>query len=145
MAAFLGMHVSPAKHSYAWLPRKCDYRTDTQTDAGQSDPFVPICFAGDETKKRWRWWIWFNDPTVQSRTLPLLPSPTGLHQARGDSGAYTCNQYSPPSLKGAQKWLTARPIIMAAIWLWWSSSDWFQRPLTLVSYPYCSWLQLYVQ
>ena len=32
VAAFRGMHVSPAKHSYAWLPRKCDYRTDTQTD-----------------------------------------------------------------------------------------------------------------
>ena len=29
VAAFRGMHVSPAKHSYAWLPRKCDYRTDT--------------------------------------------------------------------------------------------------------------------
>ena len=45
------MHVSPAKHSYAWLPRKCDYRTDGrtdgQTDTGQSDPYVPLCFAGD--------------------------------------------------------------------------------------------------
>ena len=28
VAAFRGMHVSPAKHSYAWLPRKCYYRTD---------------------------------------------------------------------------------------------------------------------
>ena len=44
-----------AKHSYARLPRKCDYRTDRQTDgrtdrqtdAGQSDPYVPLCFAGD--------------------------------------------------------------------------------------------------
>ena len=31
--------------------RKCDYWTDTwtdrQTDAGQSDPYVPPCFAGD--------------------------------------------------------------------------------------------------
>ena len=36
MAAFRGMHVSPAKHSYAWLPRKCDYRTDRQTD-GRTD------------------------------------------------------------------------------------------------------------
>ena len=26
------MHVSPAKYSYAWLPRKCDYRTDTRTN-----------------------------------------------------------------------------------------------------------------
>ena len=34
MAAFQGMHVSPAKHSYAWLPRKCDRQTrkcDRQT------------------------------------------------------------------------------------------------------------------
>ena len=45
------MHVSPAKHSYAWLPRKCDYRSDTRmdgrTDAGQGDPCVPLRFAGD--------------------------------------------------------------------------------------------------
>ena len=32
VAAFRGMHVSPAKHSYAWLPRKCDYQTDRRTD-----------------------------------------------------------------------------------------------------------------
>ena len=50
VAAFRGMHVSPAKHSHAWLPRKCDYWTDGRTDAGQSDPYVPLCFAGDTTK-----------------------------------------------------------------------------------------------
>ena len=48
-AAFRGMHAWPAKHSYVWLQRKCDYQTDTQTDAKQSDPYVPLCFAG-ETK-----------------------------------------------------------------------------------------------
>ena len=32
VVAFWGMHVSTAKHSYVWLPRKCDYRTDTHTD-----------------------------------------------------------------------------------------------------------------
>ena len=46
------MHVSPAKHSYAWLPRKFDFRkdrhTDGQTGTGQSDPYVPLCFAGDK-------------------------------------------------------------------------------------------------
>ena len=26
------MHVSPAKHRYAWLPKECDYWTDTRTD-----------------------------------------------------------------------------------------------------------------
>ena len=46
VAAFRGMHVLPAKHSYARLPRKCDYRTDRQTDVGQRDPYE-LCFAGD--------------------------------------------------------------------------------------------------
>ena len=58
---FRGMHMSPAKHSYVWLPRKCDYRTDTptdwqtdrQTDTGQSDPYVPLCFAGNTKMSEW--------------------------------------------------------------------------------------------
>ena len=29
---FRGMHMSPLKHSYTWLQRKCDYRTDRRTD-----------------------------------------------------------------------------------------------------------------
>ena len=32
VAAFQGMHVLLAKHSYVWLPRKCEYRTDRRTD-----------------------------------------------------------------------------------------------------------------
>ena len=38
------MHVSPAKTSYVWLPRKCDYQSVTteETDDGQSDPYVPL-------------------------------------------------------------------------------------------------------
>ena len=51
VAAFQGTHVSPVKHSSAWLPRKCDYQTDRRTngrtDAGQSDPYVPLHLAGD--------------------------------------------------------------------------------------------------
>ena len=55
MAAYRGMHMSPAKHSYAWLPKvwlpKCDYQTDrqthTETDAGQSDSYVPLCLASN--------------------------------------------------------------------------------------------------
>ena len=50
LAAFRGMHVLPVK-----LPRKCDYRTDTQadrlTDADQSDSYVPLCFSGDRKTK----------------------------------------------------------------------------------------------
>ena len=37
VAAFRGMHVSPAKHSYAWLPTKSDYRTDRQTNRQAPD------------------------------------------------------------------------------------------------------------
>ena len=40
------------------LPRKCDYQesvttrqTDGQTDAGQSDPYVPLGFAGDTIRR----------------------------------------------------------------------------------------------
>ena len=36
VAVLRGMHVSPVKHSYVWLPRKCYYLTDTWTD-GQTD------------------------------------------------------------------------------------------------------------
>ena len=39
MATFRGMQVSPAKHSYAWLPRKYDYRTDRQI----LDKVIPMC------------------------------------------------------------------------------------------------------
>ena len=56
VAAFQGMHVSPAKHSYAWLPRKCDRQTDRQTegqtDARQSYPYMTLCFAGDTLNGR---------------------------------------------------------------------------------------------
>ena len=43
VAAFRGMHVSPAKHSYGSV-------TDGRTDDVQSDPYVLPHFAGD-TKK----------------------------------------------------------------------------------------------
>ena len=43
VAAFRGMHVSPTKHSYARLPRKCDYRTDTRTDRQTPDKVIPMC------------------------------------------------------------------------------------------------------
>ena len=38
------MHVSPVKHSYGSVTGG---RTDRQTDDGQSDPYVLLCFAGD--------------------------------------------------------------------------------------------------
>ena len=43
----------------------------------------------------WWWWRWFNERTVPLRTLPLVPSPTGLHPARRDSGVCMCNYVCP--------------------------------------------------
>ena len=50
------MIVSPAKNSYAWLPRKCDYRTDrqtnTRTDKQKPDKVIPMCrYASQATQK----------------------------------------------------------------------------------------------
>ena len=54
VAAIRGMHVSPAKHSYCMrdyqesvTTGQTDTRTHRQTDAGQSDHYVPLCLAGD--------------------------------------------------------------------------------------------------
>ena len=56
VAAFQGMHVLPAKHSYAWLPRKCDYRTDRHRD-GRTDTehkLIPMChYASQATQKQY--------------------------------------------------------------------------------------------
>ena len=44
VAAFWGMHVSSVKHSYAWLPRKCDRQTP--------DKMIPMCcYASQATQK----------------------------------------------------------------------------------------------
>ena len=56
VAAFWGMHVSPAKHSYAWLPRKCDYQTDRhthrRTDSQTPDKVIPMCrYTSQATQK----------------------------------------------------------------------------------------------
>ena len=59
VAAFQGMHLSPAKHSYAWLPRKRDYhksvttrQTDRQTDRQTPDKVIPMCrYASQATQK----------------------------------------------------------------------------------------------
>ena len=55
VAAFRGMHVSPAKHSDASLPRKCDYQesvTTGQTDRQTPDKVVPMCrYASQATQK----------------------------------------------------------------------------------------------
>ena len=41
---------------------------DRQTDAGQSGPYVPLCFAGD-TKKVWLEDRWTDSETMNKRIL----------------------------------------------------------------------------
>ena len=51
-----------------------------------------ICKFFNHPFSLWWWWWrrWFNERTVQFRTLPLVPIPTGPHPARGDSGVCMC-------------------------------------------------------
>ena len=52
VTAFWGMHVLPAKHNYAWLPRKCDYQTDGRVDRQTPDKVIPMrCYASQATQK----------------------------------------------------------------------------------------------
>ena len=57
MAAFQGMHVSPAKHSYASVTdgrtdRQTDGRTDRQTNGRTTDKVTPMCrYASQATEK----------------------------------------------------------------------------------------------
>ena len=64
VAAYQGMHVSPAKHSYSWLPRKCDYWTDRQThrqtDIRQTKWFLCATML-PKRHKNWTWWTNFTN------------------------------------------------------------------------------------
>ena len=53
VAAFHKMHISPAKHSYVWLPRKCDYRTDAQTHGQTPDKVIPKCRFASQATQKW--------------------------------------------------------------------------------------------
>ena len=72
MAAFRGIHVLPAKHSYAWLSRKCDYRTDRRTDAWQSYPYVPLYFADDTKSLLISVWSVRNIATSDNQVFPII-------------------------------------------------------------------------
>ena len=53
MAAFRGMHVSPAKHSYASVTDgQTDRQTDGRTDGQTTDKVIPMCrYASRATQK----------------------------------------------------------------------------------------------
>ena len=53
MAAFRGMHVSPAKHSSASVTdEQTDRRTDRRTDRQTTDKVIPMCrYASQATQK----------------------------------------------------------------------------------------------
>ena len=53
VAAFRGMHVSPANHSYAWLPRQCEYRTVPGRTRGLSRECVLHIPSVSENATKW--------------------------------------------------------------------------------------------
>ena len=75
VAAFRGMHVSPVKHSYAWLPRKCDYRTDRHTHRQTLDKVIPMCrYALQANKNKehlLKGVVWWHSSSVLRSTIVL--------------------------------------------------------------------------
>ena len=61
VAAFRGMHVSPANHS---SDRQTDRQPDGGTDEGQSDPYVSLCFAGDTKNMLYMYLLILNLPLL---------------------------------------------------------------------------------
>ena len=54
MAAIRGMHVSPAKHSYAWLPRNVTTgQTDGRTDRLTPDKVIPMYSHASQATQKW--------------------------------------------------------------------------------------------
>ena len=108
------MHVSPAKHSYAWLPRKCDYRTVRQTP----DKVIPMCRYASQATQRCIVLIYRSDffkvecegliePLKQAKlsfihwsvcvslSSPCVSSPYGKHHTvLVCTCSVTCNKYS---------------------------------------------------
>ena len=91
VAAFWGMHVSPVKYSYAWQPRKSDYRKDRHTDSAQSDPYVPLCCAGD-TKM----------PPHYSTSEAIVPTSSFAFLGTDDYGPWEISEECTVNLK--QNW-----------------------------------------
>ena len=71
VAAFRGMHVSPAKHSFAWLQRNCDYRTDTQTHTQRQTPdkVIPMCRYASQATQQWHKNHFFNNTHYMSCSM----------------------------------------------------------------------------
>ena len=87
MAAFRGMHVSPAKHSYAWLPYQESVtigQTHTRKHRQTPDKVIPMCrYASQATQKVGQPWWKLNvrkssvtDRLTDRRTecKPIVPS-----------------------------------------------------------------------
>ena len=81
VAAFRGMHVSPAKHSSASVTdgrtdRRTDRQTDRRTDRQTTDKVIPMCrYASQATQKPFSTinalWPWPLDPKI-NRAHPQL-------------------------------------------------------------------------
>ena len=107
VAAFKGMHVSPAKHRSASVTRT-DRQTDRQTDNGQSDPYVSLRFTSD---------------TKRYSTQPILDA-----DKQGSSYLRRVGRsQSSPSRRFGEKWNLGRE--KGSIYTQWNIYEKFKRTL----------------
>ena len=127
VAAFRGMHVSPAKHSSGGVTdgqtdrqtdgqtdRQTDRRTDRQTDRQTTDKVIPMCrYASQATQKAW---IHGNKRTHRSKennmvySLEIVQTLGCLRQSSADreSGLVSWNN---PAFKTRLNQKSVKPLI----------------------------------
>ena len=90
------MHVSSAKHSYDYQESVTTEQTHPQTDPGQSDPYVPLCFTGD-TK--------MSNCAMDNPGQPLLTDTMNDHcyYNHGQTMLTHCQNYVPLYFAGDTK------------------------------------------
>ena len=89
VAAFQWVHVSPVKHSYGWQPRKCDYRTDRQTDGRWTKLSLLCRYASQATQKASH-----KSNTICFLSLTLISWTQWKHYSIRQNCIYSCIKYS---------------------------------------------------
>ena len=81
------------RNSDMWLPRKCDYWTDTQTDAGK---IIPIChFALQATQKWSKQWQPSKKCTCRLQNRDMRDYQESVTTGQTDAGQSDPDPYVP--------------------------------------------------
>ena len=98
VAAFRGMHVSPAKHSFGKCDRRTDRQTDRRPDRRTTDKVIPMCrYASQATQK-------LDAPKFHSGNIKIISSKAYIWEAREVClRRHTIQQRVHPGYRGSSR------------------------------------------